>query len=163
MKKALIKNIVLWKKQDISLWNVKIKLKECSIVNKENKCVRDNVKLKINYISWKEANEWLVSTNRKALTKEWKIVTLQSWGMAYIDFIKKDWSILKLKKWEQITIVYNITIDDIKNMENKILWNWEKEWYWWYDKNKNIRRESAAQYYINKRNLTFSAKISNLY
>lgn len=163
MKKAIIKDVIIWEKQTIKAWTTSIILSKCNLVWKDWNCFEWKAELKVNNISWNEANNFVVSTNRTALTKEWKIVTLQSWWMAYIDFLDKDWNILKLKDWETITITYKVSQEDIDLMANKLWWEWEKEWYWWYDKNKWLRIESSAQYFVNKRNKTFKTKITNLY
>jgi hypothetical protein len=163
LKKSTEKEIKIWEKQEIILNDTIIWLNECSIVNKKWECVKWIVKLKINHITWKEANNYELSLNRDALTKEWEIVKLLSGGMSYIDFIDENWEILKLRKWEKIKISYKITKKDIELMSNKKMWTWDKEWYWFYDKNKWIRLEWTWNYILDKDKMLWTVETANLY
>lgn len=163
MKKAIIEEKEIGKTQEIKIPWVSIKLNECSLVTKSWDCYKWKAQVKINFVSWKEANEWQVSLNRKALTKEWQIVYLQSWGMAFVDFINSDWDFLKLKNWEKIEISYKINDEDIQNMEQKKYGNGEKNWYWWYDKNSSLWKEENAKISLDTENKTWTAEVSHLY
>jgi len=163
LKPSKEKEISLWTKQKIEFNNTIIELNECSIVDSKWNCVKWNVKLKVNFIAWDEANNYMVSLNREAITKEWDIVTLTSWWMSFIDFIWEDWEIYKLKSWEKINISYKVSDKDIEKMADRKYWEWKKEWYWWYDKTSWIWREAKANYSLDKENKIWTATVSNLY
>ncbi|NUJ98181.1 hypothetical protein HGA92_05350 [Candidatus Gracilibacteria bacterium] len=163
MKKAIIEEKEIGKTQEIKIPGVSIKLNECSLVTKSGDCYKGKAQVKINFVSGKEANEGQVSLNRKALTKEGKIVYLQSGGMAFVDFINSDGDFLKLKNGEKIEISYKINDEDIQNMEQKKYGNGEKNGYWWYDKNSSLWKEENAKISLDIKNKTWTAKVSHLY
>jgi hypothetical protein len=163
MKKAIVENKEIGKVQELKFSWVSLKLDECSLVIKSWECYNGKTQVKVNFISWKEANEWIISINRKALTKEWTIVGLQSGGMAFFDFIAPNWEILKLKEWKTIEIAYNINDEDIKNMEMEKYGNGEKNGYWWYDKNTALWREETAKITLDTKNKLWKAEVSHLY
>lgn len=164
LKKAKLRNINLWKKQDISFNDTIIWLEECSIVNKNWECYNWSVKLKLTHITWEEANNRSVSLNMQALNDAWEIVNLVSWWMSFIDFISDTWEILKLKDWEKIKISYKVSDQDIKTMSDKKYSSWSTgEWYRWYDKNSWIWRGSEANYFLDIENKLWTAEVSDLY
>lgn len=163
LKKAQVEEVELWKKQELKINNTIIWLNKCTIVDKAWDCVKWKIKIKINHITWSEANNYEVSLNRKAITKEWKIVELESWWMSYINFIGEDWENLKVWEWELIKIWYNITKEDIATMSNKKMWSGKNEWYWYYDKNKSIWMEWTADFILDKENMTWTVETVNLY
>ncbi len=163
MKKAIIlKDFDLANNTSINVPKFKAKFEKCSIVDKNWNCVKEKVDVKINFLSGKTVNNRRVSLNMKALTKEWKIEYLYSWWMAFVDFVKKDWEILKLSDWKTMKITYNVTDEDIKDMSHLDSKD-SKEWYWWYDKNRWLWIESDAKYSLDKDSKTWTAVIKKLY
>lgn len=163
MKKAIVENKEIGKVQELKFPWVSLKLGKCSLIEKSWECYKGKTQVKVNFISWKEANEWQTSINRKALTKEGKIIELQSGGMAFFEFITQKWEILKLKEWETLEISYDINDEDIKNMEMEKYGNGEKNGYWWYDKNTSLWREETAKIILDTKNKLWKAEISHLY
>lgn len=168
LKKAVVvKNFDLDKDVDYSWENLNFSMEKCSLVDKNDNCYRWKVEVKINHIFWQEVNNWDVSLNMKALTKEWKLLALRSWGMAFIDFITDEWDILQLKKWKEFVISYKQTKKDTENMTNFPNETWvidPKSWYWWYDKNRWLWIETKAENIVRDiKNHTWTAIVKELY
>lgn len=163
LKKAtIVKDFDLDKNIDYKWENLNFSFDKCSLV-KDWECFNWKTDLKINFVKWEEVNNYDVSLNMKALTKEWKIVNLQSWGMAFLDFITKDWDILKLKDWKNIKITYKVTEEDIKSMGINKTWKNMKNGYWWYNKNRWLWIEWESNFLLDKTNKTWSIITPNLY
>lgn len=163
MKKAIIvKDFDLSKKTNLFTPKFRVKFGRCSLVDRSGTCVEENVDVKINFLAWRTVNNGEASLNMRAITKEWNLEYLESGWMAFVDFTKKNWEILKLADWKTIEIIYKITDEDIKVMtsgDSKKL----KNGYWWYDKNRWLWIESDASYELDKKWKTWRAVIKNLY
>lgn len=159
--------------RDIELnWNKEIKEKDfsvkidnCTLVDSDWDCYKWTVKAKINHIKWSDVNNnkdnlWL---NMKAITKEWKIIYLWSWGMAFTEFITPDGEILSVSDDKKMKITYNVTDSDIRFMKTKFYWNWEKNGYWLYDKEKNLWIEKDAKFDLDEKNKTWTVYTSEIY
>ena len=164
-----LKKLDLEKKISLDKWTkidsdtISINIPTCSLVDNEGKCFKWNVTTKVNFIKWEDVNSnENISLNMRAITKEWKIVNLESGGMAFTDFISDNWDILQVKNWDKIEITYKVSPDDIALMQSDFFWN-EKNGYWLYDKNKNIWIEKEAEIKIDPENNTWTAIVSDIY
>ena len=161
--------------EKVNIWEEESKVKDkwftvnipdCSLVDSEWKCYKWEVTAKMNFMNWSDVNDVEnnnLSLNMKALTKEWKIVYLTSWWMAFTDFVTNNWEILSVKKNGKIEITYNVTDDEIRVMETNLYWAWAKNTYWLYDKNKNLWLEKEAEIKLDKENKTWTAIVSEIY
>ena len=161
--------------EKVNIWEEESKVKDkwltvnipdCSLVDSEWKCYKWEVTAKMNFMNWSDVNDVEnnnLSLNIKALTKEWKIVYLTSWWMAFTDFVTNNWEILSVKKNGKIEITYNVTDDEIRVMETNLYWAWAKNTYWLYDKNKNLWLEKEAEIKLDKENKTWTAIVSEIY
>lgn len=157
------KKVKLEKEVVVEDKTMSIKIPECSLVDSKWECFKGEVETKINFISADDVNNWNVSLNMKAVTKEGNIVDLQSGWMAFSDFITSDWEILQVGKWKTIEITYKVDEKTILDMENELYGQWQKNGYWLYDKNKNIWLEKEAEIRLDKENKTWTAIVSEIY
>lgn len=158
------KKVSLRNTPKIDAWNLSMKIDDCSLVNSTWECHKWEVQAKLNFVSWKSVNSWeSASLNMKAITKEWKIVNLESGWMAFTDFVTNDWEILKVKDGKKMEITYKVTDEEIKDMKNNLFWNWKNNGYWLYDKNKNIWIEKEAEYKLDEKNKTWTVIVSEIY
>lgn len=172
-------NFLYWKvllkksefiKLDLSKWlefkseKFTIKWEKCSIINQDNTCFNWNAKFRYNFIPWDEANNYELSLSEMKAIDNWNIVTLHSWWMTFIDIIDEKWNYLKVDKNKWVEISYKVSKNDIDNMEKyKNNGQLKNDWYWFYDKNSMLWVKKEAEVKLDKNNLTWSAKIKEIY
>ena len=114
------------------------------------------------WISTRSIDRYIKSGKLRS-KKEWKIVYLTSWWMAFTDFVTNNWEILSVKKNGKIEITYHVTDDEIRVMETNLYGGSAKNTYWLYDKNKNLWLEKDAEIKLDKENKTWTAIVSEIY
>lgn len=158
LKKANFIDIDLSKDNNLKLKNYSISVPKCTFFDENKKCITSKIRLKSTYFSWNEVNNWDFSLNMKALDSKNKIVTLYSWWMAFNEFIYND-KILTPDINSKIEITYNISPEEIKNMQLNNLSNW----YWYYDKNLWLWKFLDLSWEIDLSNNTFKIKTNIIY
>lgn len=141
-----------------------IKWDKCSIVNKDNTCFYWKAKFRYNFISWDEANNYQLSLAEMKATYNWKIATLYSWWMTFIDLLDDDWNYLNVAKDKNIEISYKVSKSDMENMKKfQNAWQLKNDWYWFFDKNSMLWIKKEAEIKLDENNLTWTAKIKEIY
>lgn len=155
---------------DLSNWidfksdTFSIKWEKCSIVNKDNTCFEWKAKFRYNFISWNEANNYSLSLAEMKAIDNWKIVTLYSGWMTFIDLLDNNWNYLNVAKDKTLEISYKVTKADIENMKKfQNAGQLKNDWYWFFDKNSMLWIKKEAEIKLDENNLTWTAKIKEIY
>lgn len=164
LKKSEFIDINLSNWLDFKSNNFSINWEKCSIINKNNTCFSWKAKFRYNFISWNEANNYELSLAEMKAIDNWKIVTLQSWWMTFIDILDENWTYLNIAEDKSVEITYKVTNNDINDMEKyQNNWQLKNDWYWFFDKNSMLWIKKKAEIKLDKNNLTWTAKIKEIY